>query len=131
MKTVRPHRLLIHQTTAFRWFNHLQCVSVCWIECLHYSNIFLIIYFTSLASVSLPVSQPNISDYVFVNGSWWNTYFQFGRWHGPFSHFMNFNPYNNTIEGYGGDDVGEFLIHGSYSRNPLQIIVVQSYKVRN
>ena len=44
---------------------------------------------------------------------------------------MNFNPYNNTIEGYGGDDVGEFLIHGSYSRNPLQIIVVQSYKVRN
>jgi len=44
---------------------------------------------------------------------------------------MNFNPYNNTIEGYGVDNVGEFVLNGYYSKNTLQIVIVQSYKVHN
>ncbi len=79
----------------------------------------------------MPILQPNISDNIFVNGPWWNSFYQYGQWHGPFPHFMSFNPYNNTIEGYGVDRVGEYVLNGSYSRNTLQIMIVQSYKVHN
>jgi hypothetical protein len=85
--------------------------------------------FISLAYASLPIPQPNISDSIFVNGPWWNRYNYHGMWNGPFQHFMSFNPYNNTIEGYGVDNVGEFVFNGYYSRNTLQITIVQSYKV--
>jgi hypothetical protein len=44
---------------------------------------------------------------------------------------MSFSPYNNTIEGYGVDDVGEFVLSGYYTRNTLQIAIVQSYKVHD
>ncbi len=42
---------------------------------------------------------------------------------------MTFNPYNKTIEGYGVDNVGEFALNGFYSRDTLQIKIVQLYKV--
>jgi hypothetical protein len=44
---------------------------------------------------------------------------------------MTFNPYDNTITGYGVDNVGEYVVHGSYSRNTLQMVVNQAYKVRD
>jgi hypothetical protein len=79
----------------------------------------------------LPTPQPNPIDYIFASGLWYNRFFQDGMWHGPFQHSMTFSPYNNTITGYGVDNVGEFAVYGQYSRNTLQIMISQAYKVRD
>ena len=92
---------------------------------------FSTIIFISLVSAPVPIYQPNIADFIFVNGSWYNRFHQYGMWYGPFQHSMTFNPYNNMIEGYGVDNVGKFVLSGSYSRDTLQITIVQLYQVRN
>ena len=77
----------------------------------------------------MPIPQPDLSDQILVNGPWWNRFVQFGVWHGPYQHWMSFNPYTNTVEGHGVDTAGEFVINGSYSKGTLQIALIQSYKV--
>jgi hypothetical protein len=68
-------------------------------------------------------------DDIFVNGTWSNRYFQFGVWHGPFKHHMTFNSTSNTFEGYGENDVGQFILTGNFSKHANLINIVQSYKV--
>lgn len=84
-----------------------------------------------LAPPPLPPPQPNILNFIFASGPWYNRYFQHGMWHGPFQHSMTFNPYNNTITGSGVDNVGAFMVYGYYSMNTLQIMIGQAYVVRD
>ncbi len=79
----------------------------------------------------MPAPQPNVIGQIFANGLWYNRFYQFGTWHGPFQHSIFFNPYNNTITGAGVDNIGEFTVYGQYSTNTLQIMLGQKYRVRN
>jgi hypothetical protein len=69
------------------------------------------------------------SEDLFVSGTWANRYFQYGVWHGPFKHQMTFNSNNNTFEGSGEDDVGQFILSGIFSKDTKRVNIIQSYKV--
>jgi hypothetical protein len=75
------------------------------------------------------VSPSPASINLFVNDSWSNRYFQYGVWHGPFKHWMTFNVNNNTFEGHGEDNVGQFILSGLFSKENHQIDMIQAYKV--
>lgn len=77
----------------------------------------------------MPKSSQISSDDIFSNGIWLNRYYQYGLWHGPFQHRMSFDESTNRLTGYGEDNVGRFVLNGSYSKATRQINLVQSYIV--
>ena len=74
-------------------------------------------------------SSPEVQATVFISGTWQYRYNQYNQWFGPFRQQLNFNPSTGTLTGYGQDNVGQYLLSGSFSDTTGQIEMIQHYRV--
>jgi hypothetical protein len=63
-----------------------------------------------------------------VDGTWSLRYSKYGAWYGPFIQQMTFNSNNNGINGKGENNVGKFILRGTFSKGTNQINIIQTYK---
>ncbi|CAF3620375.1 unnamed protein product [Rotaria sordida] len=66
---------------------------------------------------------------IFVSGLWKYQYYQYNQWHGPFQHQLVFNPMTRTLNGYGQDNVGQYVLNGSFSEVTGKIEMTQRYQI--
>jgi hypothetical protein len=70
-----------------------------------------------------------VQENIFVSGLWKYQYQQYNQYHGPFPHQLVFNPKTRTLHGYGEDNVGQYVLNGSFSEATGQIEMIQHYQV--
>ncbi|CAF3378806.1 unnamed protein product [Rotaria sp. Silwood1] len=61
------------------------------------------------------INYQQTQDTIFVSGLWKYQYYQYNQWYGPFQQQLVFNPMTRTINGYGQDNVGQYVLNGSFS----------------
>lgn len=66
---------------------------------------------------------------IFVPGLWLYQYFQFNQTFGPFQQEIIFNPMTKKLKGRGIDNVGQYLLKGTFSDETGQIEMIQQYQV--
>jgi hypothetical protein len=81
-----------------------------------------------LSSGSPDNSPVSSSNNIFMNGIWSLRYSQYGSLHGPFKQHMTFNSNNSRLEGKGENDVGQFILEGTFSKDTNSINIIQTYK---
>jgi hypothetical protein len=64
-----------------------------------------------------------------VSGLWKYQYKQYNQYYGPFPHQLDFNSMTRTLYGYGEDNVGQYVLNGSFSEATGQIEMIQHYQV--
>ena len=65
---------------------------------------------------------------IFPTGHWKSNYFQYKRWHGPHNCSLSFDYGEQTVSGFGEDDVGVFSINGIYSFDTRRIGLTKIYQ---
>lgn len=68
---------------------------------------------------------------LFASGIWEYQYNQYNQWFGPFQHRIDFDPMRKTLRGYGEDNVGEYVLKGTFSRSRAQIEMALQYQVNS
>jgi hypothetical protein len=81
-----------------------------------------------LSSASPDNSPASSSNNIFMNGIWSLRYSQYGALHGPFKQHMTFNSNNSRLEGKGENDVGQFILKETFSKDTNSIDITQKYK---
>lgn len=66
---------------------------------------------------------------LFASGIWEYQYNQYNQWFGPFQHRIDFDPMRKTLRGYGKDNVGEYVLKGSFSLSHAQLEMALQYQV--
>ncbi|CAF1121877.1 unnamed protein product [Adineta ricciae] len=91
----------------------------------------------SMAIRSLPirttpepvVDVPPIQNLIFESGLWNYGYKQFNQFFGPFRQQVTFNRQTKTVHGYGRDNVGQYILNGTFSERTGQIRMTQTYQL--
>jgi len=64
----------------------------------------------------------------FQSGIWSSRYFQYKRWHGPYQFSLSFDPQSMKVTGSGSDDVGTFIVDGTYSVQSRRMGLTKTYQ---
>ncbi|CAF0871686.1 unnamed protein product [Rotaria sp. Silwood1] len=75
------------------------------------------------------INYQQTQDTIFVSGLWKYQYYQYNQWYGPFQQQLVFNPMTRTINGYGQDNVGQYVLNGSFSEVTGKIEMTQRYQI--
>lgn len=74
--------------------------------------------------------ESNISDAIFISGTYASYYYQDKKYHGPFDIKLGFYPSaGNIVHGGGKDDVGTYIIVGIYSPRTLRMSLEKRYQL--
>ncbi|CAF1308996.1 unnamed protein product [Adineta steineri] len=65
---------------------------------------------------------------VFISGLWNYAYNQYNLAYGPFPHQLVFNSTTRKLHGYGEDNVGQYILNGTFSEENRQMEMTQSYQ---
>ncbi|CAF2086521.1 unnamed protein product [Rotaria magnacalcarata] len=65
----------------------------------------------------------------FNNGDWLSRYHQYGRWNGPHRMSLVFDRNTNRVTGNGSDNVGKFIIDGTFSLENQRVAMVKTYEL--
>jgi len=99
---------------------------------IHPTGVFMkkitILYLKSTARPT--ANSQTAQEYIFVSGLWNYQYKQYNQYYGPFPHQLHFNSRDKTLQGYGEDNVGQYVLGGTFSETTGQIEMTQSYQVR-
>jgi hypothetical protein len=77
------------------------------------------------------LKQPKQNAYdvnAFQSGIWSSRYFQYKRWHGPYQFSLTFDPQSMKVTGSGSDDVGMFIVDGTYSVQSRRMGLTKTYQ---
>ncbi|CAF3758372.1 unnamed protein product, partial [Rotaria magnacalcarata] len=75
-----------------------------------------------------PLPPQLLLEQIFINGVWLHRYYQYGLWYGPYQQRITFNTQNNMLDGNGSDNIGQFILSGTYSKHNRQINMIQAYQ---
>ncbi|CAF1245807.1 unnamed protein product [Adineta ricciae] len=67
----------------------------------------------------------------FLSGLWSSRYYQYDRFHGPFQLSLLFDSEKSKVTGNGIDDIGQFVVKGSYAINTNRLALVKTYPRQN
>ncbi|CAF3346232.1 unnamed protein product [Rotaria socialis] len=92
---------------------------------------------TSIETNKVPYMNPakenqngyQAAENIFVSGLWLYRYYQYNQWFGPFQQQIVFNPMTKTLNGCGVDNVGQYLLNGSFSVETGQLEMMQHYQI--
>ncbi|UJR17053.1 hypothetical protein I4U23_003950 [Adineta vaga] len=80
---------------------------------------------TPQPAVNIPSAQKTI----FVSGLWNYAYKQYNQIYGPFPQELIFNPNTRTLQGRGRDNVGDYVLNGTFSEGTGKIKMTQTYQL--
>ncbi|CAF1582298.1 unnamed protein product [Didymodactylos carnosus] len=65
----------------------------------------------------------------FPSGLWNGYYHQYGQWNALPNHSLTFNKSNQTVTGYGSDNIGDYTVEGTWSDKTLRMAITKQYKL--
>jgi hypothetical protein len=75
-----------------------------------------------------PLRQDAYDVNAFQSGIWSSRYFQYNKWHGPYQFSLSFDPESMKVTGSGSDDVGTFIVNGTYSVKSRRMGLTKTYQ---
>jgi hypothetical protein len=69
----------------------------------------------------------NVTPY--QSGIWSSRYYQYTGWHGPYQFSLSFDAQSMKVTGSGTDDVGTFIIDGTYSVEIHRMDLIKKYQI--
>ena len=79
---------------------------------------------------STPAAKHQLAqDTIFISGLWEYQYQQYNQIFGPFQQEIIFNPKTRKLQGQGADNVGQYVLNGSFSEVTGEIEMTQQYHV--
>lgn len=81
----------------------------------------------SLASLTTKTSRTEEID-CFKTGIWSSRYYQYKKWHGPYQLSLSFDRINSRVDGNGTDEVGTYIVEGTFCSKTNRIDLTKVYK---